>query len=145
MPSSPDRALEAGDDDDQVGDVAVDHEHLRAVERVAVARALRDHLDAGRRPTCRSGSVNASVGDRLARRDAREQLGLLVGGARVHDRVGREHDGGEVRRAQEHAAHLLEHDAELDEREALAAVLLGDVEALEPELVAPSALHTAGS
>ena len=33
----------------------------------------------------------------------------------------------EVRRAQQHAAHLLEHDAELDEREALAAVLLGDV------------------
>src|SRR4029079_19634021 len=43
--------------------------------------------------------------------------------------------GGEVRRAEQDPAHLLEHDAELDEGEALAAVLLGDVEALEAELV----------
>ena len=39
-------------------------------------------------------------------------------------------------RAQQHPAHLLEHDAELDEREALAAVLLGDGEPLQTELVA---------
>ena len=42
---------------------------------------------------------------------------------------------------EQHAAHLLEHDAELDEREALAAVLLGDVEALEAELVGHLAPH----
>ena len=54
----------------------------------------------------------------------------------VQDRVRGEHDGREVRRAQQHAAHLLEHDAELDEREALAAVLLGDRERLQPELLA---------
>ena len=49
---------------------------------------------------------------------------------------GGEHDRREVRRAQQDAAHLLEHDAELDEREALAAVLLGDRERLEAELLA---------
>ena len=43
---------------------------------------------------------------------------------------------GEVGGAQQDAAHLLEHDAELDEGEALAAVLLGDGETLEPELLA---------
>ena len=54
----------------------------------------------------------------------------------VEDRVRREHDRRVVRRAQQHPAHLLEHDAELDEREALAAELLGDRERLQPELLA---------
>ena len=49
--------------------------------------------------------------------------------------VGGEGDGREVRRAQQAAAHLLEHDGELDVAEALAAELLGDDQALEPELV----------
>ena len=47
----------------------------------------------------------------------------------------------EVRRAQQRCAHLFEHDAELDPREPLAAVLLGDVEALETELVRHLAPH----
>src|SRR5207248_2384203 len=73
--------------------------------------------------------------DRLAARDAGEQL--LAGGvvARVEDRVGRQRDRREVRRAQEGAAHLLEDDDELDIGEARAAVLLGDGQALEPELL----------
>ena len=39
------------------------------------------------------------------------------------------------------AAHLLEHDRQLHEREPLAAVLLGDVDALEAELVGHLAPH----
>ena len=125
----------ARDHDDRVRGVAVDHEHLRAVERVARRpMPLGLHRDARRVPLAvRLGERER--GDRLARRDAGEQLALLRVGAGVHDRVGREAHRREVRRAQQHAAHLLEHDAELDEREALAAVLLGDVQALEPELL----------
>ena len=43
--------------------------------------------------------------------------------------------GGEVRGAQQGAAHLLEHDDLLDVAEALAAVLLGDGEGLEAHLL----------
>ena len=88
--------------------------------------------DASQRPL---GSVIASVGDGLARGDAGQQLGLLLGGGPVHDRARGEHDRGEERGAQQRGAHLLEHDPELDPREALPPVLLGDVQALEPELV----------
>ena len=49
--------------------------------------------------------------------------------------------GAEVRRAQQGPAHLLEHDGELDEGEALAAVLLRDDQALEAELVGHLAPH----
>ena len=83
-------------------------------------------------------------GDRLAGRDAREQLALLVVGAGVQDRVRREHDRREVRRAQQHAALLLEHDAELDEREALAAVRLGDVRGSAARAPGPSASRPRG-
>src|SRR3546814_6842054 len=62
---------------------------------------------------------------------------LLLGGvvAGVQQGAGGGHAGGEVGGAQQGAAHLLEHDGELDEGEALAAELLGDDEALEAELV----------
>ena len=134
------RALEAGGHDDEVGGVAVDHEHLGAVERVAVARALGHHLDAVGVPLA-VGLGEREGGDGLAAGDAGEQLGLLVVGTGVDDGVGREHDGGEVGRAEQHPTHLLHHDAELHEREALAAELLGDVKALEAELVGHLAPH----
>ena len=136
MPSVPRRARGARDHDDQVGDVTVDHEHLLARQRVAVAAPLVASIVMPAASHLPDGSVNASVGDRVARRDAGQQRLLLRVGAGREDRVGREHDRREVRRAQQHAAHLLEHDAELDEREALAAVLLGDREALQHELLA---------
>ena len=133
-------AFEASGHDDQVGDVPVDHEHLRTVERVAVARSLGDHLDAVGVPrTLRLGEREG--GDGLAGGDAREELRLLVGGTGVHDRTGREHHRREERRAEEDPAHLFEHDAELEEGEALTAVLLGDVEALQAELVRHLAPH----
>ena len=53
----------------------------------------------------------------------------------MQQRVGGEHDGREERGAQQRAAHLLEHDAELDEAVAGAAVLLGDAQALEAQLL----------
>ena len=74
-------------------------------------------------------------GDGLTGRDRGEQLVALRVGAGVDDRVRREAHGGEVRRAEQHASHLLEHDAELDEAEPLPAVGLRDVEALQPELL----------
>ena len=75
-------------------------------------------------------------GDGLAGGDARQVvlLGRVV--AAVEQRVGGEHDGREVGRAQQRPAHLLEHDAELDVAVARAAELLGDGEALQAELLA---------
>ena len=72
------------------------------------------------------GSVKASVAivSPEAMPGRQRRLGGVVAG--VEERVGGEHDGREVRGAQQGAAHLLEHDAELDEGEALAAELLGD-------------------
>ena len=50
-------------------------------------------------------------------------------------RVHGEDRGGEVRRAEQHAAHLLEHDELLDGAAARAAVLLRDRQPLQPELL----------
>ncbi len=75
-------------------------------------------------------------GDGLAAGDAREVGGLGGVVAGVEQGVGGEHDRGEVRGAQQGAAHLLEHDAELDEAVARAAELLGDGEALQAHLLA---------
>ena len=75
-------------------------------------------------------------GDGLARGDAGEVLGLGGVVAGVQQRVGGEHDGREVRGAQQAAAHLLEHDDELDVAVARAAELLGDDEALQAHLLA---------
>src|SRR4030095_6680159 len=72
--------------------------------------------------------------DLLARGDAREQRARLALAADAADRLGREHRAREERRRQERAPHLLEHDAELEEAEALAADGLGQVDALEPQL-----------
>ena len=60
---------------------------------------------------------------------AGQQRLLLLLGAGIQDRGGRQHGGREERRAQQVAAHLLQHDAELAEAEALAAIGLGDVDA----------------
>ena len=55
MPSVPVVPASAGDDDDEVGGVPVDHEHLLAGEREAAALALgRLHRDAGGVPLARS-------------------------------------------------------------------------------------------
>src|SRR4029077_16873349 len=70
-----------------------------------------------------------------ARGDTGQELSLCRGvAARLHG-VHREDGGGEVRRAQEGAADLLEHDHLLDGSAAGPAVLLGDGQALEPELL----------
>src|SRR5437763_873367 len=125
---------EPRDGDERVRGVPVDHEHLRTRQLVVFAAPAGLHGDPRRvPPAVRLGERER--GDRLARRDAREQLALLSIGARVHDRVRRQHDRREVRRAQPDAPPPLEHDAELDEREALTAVGFGDVQALEPELL----------
>src|SRR5947207_3016426 len=54
----------------------------------------------------------------------------------VEQGVGGQGNRGEVRRAQQGAAHLLQHDGELDVAVARAAVLLRDGQALQAELVA---------
>ena len=61
------------------------------------------------------GSVKARVA--MVSPEAMPGQVLLLGGvvAGVEQGVGGEHDGGEVRGAQQRAAHLLEHDDELDE------------------------------
>ena len=61
------------------------------------------------------GSVKASVA--IVSPEAMPGQVLLLGGvvAGVEQRAGGEHGGGEVRGAQQGAAHLLEHDGELHE------------------------------
>src|SRR5262249_49112099 len=72
--------------------------------------------------------------DRGPRGDAGEELSSCGDvAARLHG-IHREDGGGEVRRTQEDAAHLLEHDELLDGTAARAAVLLGNRQPLEPEL-----------
>ena len=73
-------------------------------------------------------AVFAAVGE------AGQQRLLLLLRAGVEDR-GRGQRGREEWRAQQVAAHLLQHDAELAEAEALAAIGLGDVDAGEAELL----------
>ena len=134
----------AGGDDDQVGGVAVEHEHLRA------GRA------SSRRPACVASMVMPRLvplarrlgegerGDRLAGGDAGQVV--LLGGvvAGLEQRVGGEHDGREERRAQQRPAHLLEHDAELDVAVARAAELLGDGRPWRP-ICSAICVQTAGS
>ena len=67
--------------------------------------------------------------ERLAARDARQERRLLRLVARVQDRVRRQHRPTRSTARRERAAHLLEHDAELDEAEALPAVRLGNLHA----------------
>ena len=134
MPSSPLVPGRACGDHDEIRSVAVEHEHLRAGQRCRLTRARRLERDPRRVPfPVRLGERERC--DRLTARDAREQRRLLILGPGIEDRVGREHHGREVGSAQQRPTHLLEHDAELHPREALAAVGLGDVQALEPQLV----------
>ena len=129
-----------GRHEQEVGHVAVEHEHLRAGDGVAVAALGGGGLDAALVPLA-VGLGEGEGGDRLAGGDAGEVL--LLGGvvAGVEQGAGGEHRGAEVRGAQQGPAHLLEHDGELHEGEALAAELLGDDQALQPELVGHLAPH----
>ena len=127
--------FDAGGDQDQVGDVAVQHEHLRAGQAPLVAAVDGGQLD--------SRGVPATVflgegegADGLAARQARQVLLLRLLVTGQQQCVGGEHDAGEVRGTQQCAAHLLEHDAGLEERVAGASVLLGDREALQADLLA---------
>ena len=135
-----DAALGAGRNDDQVGGVAVDHEHLRAGQGVAVAALGGGQGDAGLVPlAARLGEREG--GDGLAAGDAGQVRGLGGLVTAVDQRVRGEHDGAEERGAQQRAAHLLEHDAELDVAVARATELLGDDETLQAELLAHLAPH----
>ena len=127
-------ARSASNHDDEVRDVTVEHKHLRAGQRCAVTRRRCLERDPRRIPlAARLGESQG--GDGLAARDPWEQSRLLVFGAGVQDCVGRQHNRREVRRAQQRTTLLLEHDAELHPAEALAAVLLRDVQALQTQLV----------
>ena len=128
------RSRRARGNHDQVRDMTVEHEHLRAGQRGAITRRCGLERDARRVPLAVWLGERQSR-DGLTARDAGQQRRLLVLRAGVEDRVGPKYHRREVRRAQERPTLLLEHDAELDPAEALAAIRLGDVQALEPELV----------
>ena len=122
-------------DDDDVGGVTVEHEHLRPVQRELAARTGCLHGDPGFVPLARRLGERQR-GLRLATGDAGQVrlLGRVV--AALQQRVGGQHDRREERCAQQGAAHLLEHDSELDVAVARAAVLLGDVQTLQAHLLA---------
>jgi hypothetical protein len=124
----------AGRDEQQVGHVAVEDEHLRAVDAPPVTVLRGGGLDARFVPLAvRLGERERRNG--LARRDPGQVslLRRLVAG--VEQRVGRQHHGGVVGGAQQGPAHLLEDDRQLDVRVPLAAVLLGDGQGLQSQLV----------
>src|SRR5207245_7716151 len=120
-------------DDDTVGDVPVEDERLRPLEAEAGALGSRLQRDAGLVPT-RALLGEGESRHRLARRDAGKERAPLLLGRAVADGAGPKAHRAEVRRAEQRAAHLLEHERDLDDAESLAAHVLGDGEALETEL-----------
>jgi hypothetical protein len=122
-----------GHDQDQVGHVPVEHERLAAVEQVPVAVAAGPGRHAVGRP--RAVVLGPGQGgDRRAFGHAGQEL--LGGGlvAAEQQRVRGEHRGGEERRAQQRAAHLLARERQFDRPRAGPAVLLRDDQALQAKL-----------
>jgi hypothetical protein len=122
--------------------VAVDDVRLGSGERPAVAVGHRRQVQRLEVPP----STVLGEGERrdpAAVGDAGQELGRGRLVAAVQDRVGAEHRAAEVRRDQQRAAGLLQHDGELDEREAAAAELLRDGEALQAELAGHLLPHRA--
>ena len=72
--------------------------------------------------------------DRLARRQLRQPLLLLRVGARELQRFGRQHDRGVERHRRRGAADLLGDDADLERRQAHAAICLGNADARHAEI-----------
>ena len=120
--------------------MAVDDEHLVAVEHPAVALLGGGELNAREVPlpvVLRDGQRP----DRLPRGDAGQVglLGLVV--ARREQRVRRQGHRREERGAQQRGAHLLQDHQQLHVREARAAELLGDGQGLQAQLVGHLAPH----
>ena len=121
---------------DEVGARAVGDERLRAVDDVVVAVAHRARADSGD-VRAGAGLGDAERGDLLAL-DRRHQVGLLqVLGAELQDRR-RRHVGVDGDAHREPAVVRLRHRLATHDRHevvaALAAVLLGEVDAEEAEL-----------
>ena len=114
--------------------MAVDDEHLVTVQAVAVSRLGGGEGDALLVPPA-VVLGQGQGGDGLAAGYAREVLLLGRVVTRGQDGVGRQSDGGEVGGAQQSPAHLLEDDPELHVGVARPAVLLGDGQALEAQLL----------
>ena len=110
----------------EIGGVAVEHEALGAVELVAAPDgvAVMATLAASFRPL---SSEKARVAVTSPAAMPRQQRLLLLLRAGVQDRGGGQRRGREEGRAQEAAAHFLQHDAELAIAEAAAAIGLGNV------------------
>ena len=121
------------DDQQQVRGMAVEHERLAPVQPVAVAGPAGRGLQAVGRPR----AVVLAHRQRRDRSAVGERRQELLGGGLVatgQQRVGGEHRGGEVRRAQQRPPHLLAHDRELHRAGPGPAVLLRDRQALQAEL-----------
>ena len=123
------RAAGVGQHDREGRRLAVGHRHLLAVEAAAAE---------GRADVARLGRLRAlgdgERADRLARRELRQPFLLLRVGARELQRLGRQHDRRVERHRRRGAADLLGDDAELERRQARAAVLLGDADARHAEI-----------
>ncbi|HYR64755.1 MAG TPA: hypothetical protein VEP47_01435 [Reyranella sp.] len=140
------RSRRARQHDDEIGRVAVEHEALVTVEVEAAGRG-RDRQRRARRIPASVVLHPRQRRHRIAGGNARQQrpfVGLL---ARVQDSARRQHGCREIRRADQGAAHLLQHDAELAEAEALAIIGFGDAQRRQAELaveLAPAVTLPAG-
>ena len=117
--------LGAGDDQELVGCAAVGDEELGAIQGVLVAVLRRGELDARGLPGGRGLGLGVDP-DFVAGGNLAEMRLLLGVGAKLEDRHAAEDDGVEEGRGGEVAAHLLDKHGEVEEAEAVAAVLLGE-------------------
>ena len=125
MPSSPLPSLVRATTRSWSAAPPVGDEELGPVQGVLVAVPGRGELDAGGLP--RGGGLGLGVDpDFVAVGDLLE-VGVLLGvGAELEDRQAAEDDGVEEGRRGEVAAHLFDEYGEVEEAEAVAAVLLGE-------------------
>ena len=111
--------------DDGVGGMGIGDEQLGSVDDVAVAGRAGGGLDApglggGRRLGERQGETDG------AGANAAQNVSLLLVAAGVQHGQAAQHDGGEERRGQQGASHLLDQHGQVQERAAGAAILFGE-------------------
>ena len=122
-------------DHDEIGDVAIKHVPLAAVQHPAAGITAGPRLHARLVPAAGLLQQGQRADGRAGGQAGQQVLpGRLVGAA--EQGLGGQRHAGQVGRAQQRPAHLLEDDAELDVAEPGSLVLLGNGQPDQAELVA---------